>query len=98
MKRILHILAANPLTLCGAVLAWHALAGGWRDVPLDQEGHDAPDWPAFAIISAGVVLHMVSAIAVAGRIGLTAIGDTREEARRRYYDVTAAVDHAAAEM
>ncbi|HSI98651.1 MAG TPA: peptide ligase PGM1-related protein, partial [Gaiellaceae bacterium] len=30
----------------------------------------------------GVVLHMVSALAVAGRIGLTAIGDTLEEARR----------------
>jgi hypothetical protein len=46
----------------------------------------------------GVVLHMVSAIAVAGRIGLTAIGDTLEEARRRYYDVKAAVDDAAARM
>lgn len=44
----------------------------------------------------GVVLHMVSAIAVAGRIGLTAIGDTLDEARRRYYDVKAAVDAAAA--
>ena len=44
---------------------------------------------------AGVVLHMVSAIAVAGRIGLTAIGDTLEEARARYYDVKAAVDAAA---
>ncbi len=44
----------------------------------------------------GVVLHMISAIAVAGRIGLTAIGDTLEEARRRYYDVKAAVDDAAA--
>jgi hypothetical protein len=43
----------------------------------------------------GVVLHMVSAIAVAGRIGLTAIGDTLEEARARYYDVKAAVDEAA---
>jgi hypothetical protein len=43
----------------------------------------------------GVVLHMISAIAVAGRIGLTAIGDTLEEARRRYYDVKAAVDEAA---
>jgi PGM1 C-terminal domain len=46
----------------------------------------------------GVVLHMVSAIAVAGRIGLTAIGDDLEEARRRYYDVKAAVDDAAARM
>jgi len=43
----------------------------------------------------GVVLHMVSALAVAGRIGLTAIGDTLEEARRHYYDVKAAVDEAA---
>jgi hypothetical protein len=43
----------------------------------------------------GVVLHMVSALAVAGRIGLTAIGDTLEEARGHYYDVKAAVDEAA---
>jgi len=43
----------------------------------------------------GVVLHMVSALAVAGRIGLTAIGDTLEEARTRYYGVKAAVDDAA---
>jgi len=39
---------------------------------------------------------MVSAIAVAGRIGLTAIGDTLDEARRHYYAVKAAVDDAAA--
>ena len=43
----------------------------------------------------GVVLHMVSAIAVAGRIGLTAIGDTLDEARQRYHGVKAAVDIAA---
>jgi hypothetical protein len=41
------------------------------------------------------VLHMVSAIAVAGRIGLTAVGDTLDEARQRYYGVKAAVDLAA---
>ena len=46
----------------------------------------------------GVVLHMISAIAVAGRIGLTAIGDTLEDARRSYYDVKAAVDAAAAHI
>ena len=40
----------------------------------------------------GVVLHMVSALAVAGRIGLTAIGDTLEEARAKYYEVKAALD------
>jgi hypothetical protein len=43
----------------------------------------------------GVVLHMVSALAVAGRIGLTAIGDTLEDARRHYYDVKAALDEVA---
>jgi hypothetical protein len=42
----------------------------------------------------GVVLHMVSALAVAGRIGLTAVGDTLEEARARYYNVKAALDDA----
>jgi len=44
----------------------------------------------------GVVLHMVSALAVAGRIGLTAIGDTLEEARTHYYDVKSALDEATA--
>jgi len=43
----------------------------------------------------GVVLHMVSAIAVAGRVGLTAIGGTLDEARRHYYRVKAAFDLAA---
>ena len=41
------------------------------------------------------MLHMVSALAVAGRIGLTAIGDDLEEARGLYYDVKAALDEAA---
>ena len=43
----------------------------------------------------GVVLHMISALAVAGRIGLTAIGNTLEEARARYYDVKTILDNAA---
>jgi hypothetical protein len=43
----------------------------------------------------GIVLHMVSALAVAGRVGLTAIGDTLEEARGRYYEVKAALDETA---
>jgi len=42
----------------------------------------------------GVVLHMVSALAVAGRIGLTAIGNTLEEGRSHYYAVKAALDEA----
>ena len=45
----------------------------------------------------GVVLHMVSALAVAGRIGLTAVGDTLDEARAKYYEVKAALDAAAAD-
>ncbi len=57
--RLFPYIIGAGLTLCGAVLGWHALAGGWRNVPLDQEGHDAPDWLAFCIISAGIVLHMV---------------------------------------
>jgi putative tricarboxylic transport membrane protein len=57
--RLFPYLIGTGLTLCGAVLGWHAVSGGWRNVPLDQEGHDAPDWMAFVIISAGVILHMV---------------------------------------
>jgi hypothetical protein len=43
----------------------------------------------------GIVLHMVSALAVAGRIGLTAIGDTLDDARARYQEVKRALDEAA---
>lgn len=57
--RLFPYLIGMGMTLCGAVLGWHALSGGWRHVPLDQEGHDAPDWPAFIIIGAGIVAHMV---------------------------------------
>ena len=37
---------------------------------------------------------MVSALAVAGRIGLTAIGDSLEDARERYTSVKGALDDA----
>ena len=40
----------------------------------------------------GAVLHMVSALAVAGMVGVTAIGDTPEEARSHYYRVQEALD------
>ena len=43
----------------------------------------------------GVVLHMISALAVAGRIGLTAIGDDLPQARSLYYEVKEALDEAA---
>jgi hypothetical protein len=42
----------------------------------------------------GVALHMVSALAVSGRVGLTAIGDTLDEARTYYYAVKEALDEA----
>jgi hypothetical protein len=42
----------------------------------------------------GIALHMVSALAAAGWIGLTAIGDTLEQARALYTDVNAALDEA----
>ena len=57
--RLFPYIIGCGLTVCGAVLAWQSLFGGWRNVPLDQEGHDRPDWMAFGIISAGVILHMV---------------------------------------
>lgn len=56
--RLFPYLIGVGLTLCGAVLGWHAISGGWRHVPLD-EAHEAPDWMAFGVISAGVVLHML---------------------------------------
>jgi hypothetical protein len=40
----------------------------------------------------GVALHLVSALAAAGRIGLTAIGDTLDDARAAYYAAKAAID------
>ena len=45
---------------------------------------------------AGVALHMVSALAVAGRIGLTAIGDTLSEAQALYRELKQTLDGLAA--
>jgi putative tricarboxylic transport membrane protein len=57
--RLFPYLIGAGLSLCGAWLGWQALTGGWRNVPLDEGTHAAPDWMAFVIISAGIVLHMV---------------------------------------
>lgn len=46
------------LAVCGALLAWRALAGGWRAMPEDEGVHAAPDWRAFLLISAGIVVQM----------------------------------------
>jgi putative tricarboxylic transport membrane protein len=56
--RLFPDLIGAGLTLCGAVLAWQAIAGGWRNLPVD-DAHANPDWLAFAIITAGIVLHMI---------------------------------------
>ena len=45
----------------------------------------------------GVALHMVSALAVAGRIGLTAIGDTPTDASALYRELKQTLDGLAAE-
>ena len=45
---------------------------------------------------AGVALHMVSALAVAGRVGLTAIGDTPSEAQALYRELKQTLDGLAA--
>ena len=46
----------------------------------------------------GVALHMVSALAVAGRIGLTAIGDTPSEASALYRELKQTLDTLAANV
>ncbi|GIZ52171.1 tripartite tricarboxylate transporter TctB family protein [Noviherbaspirillum aridicola] len=62
--RAFPYLVGTGLLIIGAVLAWQAVAGGWRSVPLD-EAHEAPDWLAFLILGAAILLHM-AAIAWAG--------------------------------
>ena len=57
--RLFPYIIGVGMTMCGAVLGWQSLSGGWRNVPLDQEGHDTPDWMSFVVISAGIILHMV---------------------------------------
>ncbi len=56
--RLFPYLIGFGLAACGAVLAWQALTGGWRKLPID-DNHAMPDWRAFGIISAGVLLQIV---------------------------------------
>ena len=62
--RAFPYLIGAGLVIVGGILSWQAAAGGWRNVPLD-DSHEEPDWFAFAILSAAVILHMAS-IAWAG--------------------------------
>ena len=61
---------------------------------LDVVSERALGWDAER--EAGVALHMVSALAVAGRIGLTAIGDTPAEASALYRELKQTLDGLAA--
>nr|MBA3476263.1 ATP-grasp domain-containing protein [Actinomycetota bacterium] len=61
---------------------------------LDVVGERSLGWDAER--EAGVALHMVSALAVAGRIGLTAIGDTPSEAQALYRELKQTLDGLAA--
>jgi putative tricarboxylic transport membrane protein len=63
--RLFPYIVGAGLVIFGAILAWHALSGGWRNVPMDQQAHDNPDWFAFILISGALILHM----AVIGSIG-----------------------------
>ena len=69
--RLFPYLIGAGLTVCGTVLAWQALSGGWRHLPVD-DNHATPDWVAFGIISAGIVLQMLI-IASAGFILASAL-------------------------
>ncbi len=57
--RAFPYMIGGGLVILGGILSWQAVSGGWRNVPLD-EAHEQPDWVAFAILSAGVLLHMAS--------------------------------------
>ncbi|MFL5837584.1 MAG: peptide ligase PGM1-related protein, partial [Solirubrobacteraceae bacterium] len=61
---------------------------------LDVVSEEGIGWDAER--ETGVALHLVSALAVAGRVGLTAIGDTLDEARTLYYDVKRTLDRTVA--
>lgn len=58
--RVFPYLIGSGLLILGGILTWHAVSGGWRNMPPDQDEHASPDWPAFTILSAAVILHMVS--------------------------------------
>ena len=64
--RAFPMMIGAGLVILGGILVWHAVSGGWRNVPMD-ESHATPDWLAFAILSGAVILHM-AAIGWAGFI------------------------------
>lgn len=61
--RAFPYLIGSGLVIFGGILGWQAVSGGWRKVPMD-EAHDDPDWLAFVLLTAAVLLHMVSIASV----------------------------------
>ena len=57
--RLFPYLIGVGLTLCGAVLGWQAISRRLAAHGADVPEHARPDWTAFALISVGIVLHMV---------------------------------------
>jgi putative tricarboxylic transport membrane protein len=51
----LPLIVAFGLFVCGVLLVWQALTGGYRDMP--EEPVDPADWHATAWVSAGVVVN-----------------------------------------
>lgn len=49
-------LVTVALALCGGVLLWHALQGGFRDLD-PPSGAERGDWPALVWVSAGILLN-----------------------------------------
>lgn len=66
--RLFPGLVGAGLSLCGLLLAWQAISGGWRGVPLDAPDHDAPDGIAFLLVSAALVVQT----ALIGSLGFVA--------------------------
>lgn len=58
--RVFPYIIGAGLLILGGLLAWQAVSGGWRNVPDRPPEEESGDWAAFGILSAGVILHMVS--------------------------------------
>jgi hypothetical protein len=63
------------------------------DDVLDRTGDDRLTWSEET--KTGVALHLVSAVAVAGRLGITAVGTSAEDADRRYQSASQVISELA---
>jgi putative tricarboxylic transport membrane protein len=63
--RLFPYFIGGALVLFGLLLAYQVFTGGWRNLPPEKTRLDKPDWPAFAVITSALVLHM----AIIGSVG-----------------------------